>query len=350
MTTVPKIPDFPEWLQSAVRHEATRLWSKLPTEKDPIKAQKVLTQLISNPLMKRVWDELYKNKIGNHRGFLHPARLTNSSKAAVLRERAHELREKGGDKNDHDADLLEFEARLIQRIPEKPADPTWSEQERAVQSFLAHAYRAALENKPKVFSEIQIKVRKLQQIADSIRKISKELESIVGPIYAATLMNVADECDDDARIMEPRLGNEPWIVVRRRGDVLRKTFVARLSYATHFLFAKTLHNTIANVTNVVFGSEHTASDQVDRRRVRPITGENVREMLRVNAQQIQPSFGPLIIKAQAKEIEAELASRYGAHWHPDSNPPTRSSDRVSTDKQPVHRRRTKADRRTGPLK
>ena len=36
--------------------------------------------------------------------------------------------------------------------------------------------------------------------------------------------------------------------------------------------------------------------------------KNVREMLRVNAQQIQPSFGPLIIKAQAKEIEAELAS------------------------------------------
>ena len=72
MTTVPKIPDFPEWLQSAVRHEATRLWSKLPTEKDPIKAQKVLTQLISNPLMKRVWDELYKIRLAIIEDFSTP--------------------------------------------------------------------------------------------------------------------------------------------------------------------------------------------------------------------------------------------------------------------------------------
>ena len=62
-TTLPKMPHFPEWLRpDAVRHEAKKLWSKLPTEKDPVKAQKVLEQLISNPLMKRVWDELYRKQ------------------------------------------------------------------------------------------------------------------------------------------------------------------------------------------------------------------------------------------------------------------------------------------------
>ena len=154
MTTLRKMPQFPEWLRPAVRHEAEKLWSKLPTEKDPVKAQKVLEQLISNPLMKRVWDELYKTKSSNHQRFLHAAPLTNSSRAAVLREKADVLRDKGGDKNDHDADVLEFEARLIERIPEEPADPGWSEQDRAVQLFLAHAFRAALENEPQVLAEI----------------------------------------------------------------------------------------------------------------------------------------------------------------------------------------------------
>ena len=53
-------PVFPDWLPQAVRLQAREFWEKLPTEKDPPKAQRVLEQLIANPLMERVWVELYR--------------------------------------------------------------------------------------------------------------------------------------------------------------------------------------------------------------------------------------------------------------------------------------------------
>jgi hypothetical protein len=55
------LPTFPDWLEkrSAVRDVAVEIWEQLPMEKDPAEAQQVLEQLISNPLMSRVWAELY---------------------------------------------------------------------------------------------------------------------------------------------------------------------------------------------------------------------------------------------------------------------------------------------------
>jgi hypothetical protein len=315
MATLPKMPHFPEWLPSAaVRHEAKRLWSKLPTEKDPVKARKVLEQLISNPLMKRVWDELYREKSDKHEGYFNFACLTNPSKAAAYREEAHNLRKKGGEKNRHDAKILEFEARLVEALPNEPTDASWSEQDRqdrAAQLFLSAAYRAALSTEPVLVSDTQAKVSKLRNIAKTLRKLADELQSVgihVTEIYAEKLREVAADCDDDAKVMTTSPANEPWLVTRKRGDLRRKPFVARLAYTSQLLFMKTLHNTIANVTNVAFSSQ--SADLIgDERRQRRLTGGNVRQMLRVNAQRIRPSFGPVIMpmfEARKKEIEAEL--------------------------------------------
>jgi hypothetical protein len=72
---------------------------------------------------------------------------------------------------------------------------------------------------------------------------------------------------------------EPWLVARKRGDLRRKTFVAKLSNATHFSFKKTLPNTIANVTNVVFTAQNVYLTPYQRPESL-VTGETVREMLR----------------------------------------------------------------------
>ena len=315
-------PDLPGWLPAAVRGTATELWAKIPTEKDSAKARDVLERLITNSLMRGVWKELYKKKRDGNKGFMHPARLTNASQAEGYREIARKLRQKGGEKNEYEAKLFEIEARVIEvALPEDPVDPEWTEQDYAVRSFLTHAYRAALQETPQVLSDIRAKVRKFREVAERLRKLTEELHSI-DPLtgsYVEKLKGVAADCEDDAKIMEPRPSNEPWIIARKRGDLRRKTYVAKLSYKTHQLFWKTLFGTIAKVTNVVFSGEHAASD--DQRlghRVKPITRSNVREMLRVNAQKIRPSFGPLIyprIKARMKEIESALALRDGDDQH-----------------------------------
>ena len=162
---MPKILDFPDWLPDAVQQQAKKLWRVLPTEKDPVKAQKVLEQLISNPLMKRVWAELYRKQSDKHKGFFNFACLTNASKAAAHREEAHELRKKGGDKNRRHAEFLEFEARYIEVLPGEPSNPSWSEQDRAAQLFLSGAYRAALSTEPELVwrEDIQAGVSKLPE-------------------------------------------------------------------------------------------------------------------------------------------------------------------------------------------
>jgi hypothetical protein len=89
------MPEFPTWVRSAVRQEAAELWAKLATERDPSQAQKVLEELIANPLMKRVWDEMYRSKRENPKEFFNPARLSNTSQAAAYRDAANKLRKKG---------------------------------------------------------------------------------------------------------------------------------------------------------------------------------------------------------------------------------------------------------------
>ena len=94
------VPSFPDWLKwEAIREQAKELWEKLPTEKDPAKAQQVLEQLITNPLMNFVWGELYKKNRINHKStgqYKYPACVTNVSRAARMRRRAAEVRQKGG--------------------------------------------------------------------------------------------------------------------------------------------------------------------------------------------------------------------------------------------------------------
>jgi hypothetical protein len=300
-------PSFPDWLPKAVRQQAKELWKKLPTEKDPAKAQQVLEQLIANPLMKRVWDELYRKMrmprntaptlwALRHKVFFNPACLTNASKAAALREKAQELRKKGDEENIEDARFLDFEARVIQSLPEDPIPAEWTEQDRAAQLFFTRAYRIALDCDPQIVSDQQAKVGKLQKIAERLRESAKELKSVdsyVFSYYAKKLEKVASDCDDDAKVMRPNLANSPWLVPRKRGDLRQKTIVAKLAYTTLNLFSKILPSTIANVTNVICHCDHTGSGSVQRP-VRKMTRDKIRKMIEPNALTIRPSFGPQV--------------------------------------------------------
>ena len=173
--TSPPIPHFPAFLQKreALREQATALWLRLPTEKDPPKAQHLLGQLITNQKMKRVWGEIYREKRGKRGQFFNPARLTNESKAAALREKARELRKKVGEKNVEDAKFLDFEATLIERLPELKASR--SEQDMAARHFLARAYRIALDSEPEILSDLQSRVDKLRSISGRLRDLAREL-------------------------------------------------------------------------------------------------------------------------------------------------------------------------------
>ena len=273
VSTLPP-PTFPKWVPAAVVEAAKPLYAQLASEQDPAKAEKILSRLTSDPRMKRVWDELYKKKRFEHPAadeFLHAARVTNASHAAASRQRASELRKAGGADNQRNADLLEAEATALESEGDPPADPRWSEQERAVQLFLFHAYRTALDLKPVFLSDLQANVRKLRGVAEVLRTQAATLQSLGMDGDAQKLNEIASDCDDEARNMDPeRLasGDDPWIITRQRGDVELRTFVADLSIAMQMLFRETLHGTLATVANVVL-------DRQD------MTFEKIRDMIRV---------------------------------------------------------------------
>jgi hypothetical protein len=270
---------FPNWLLRlpAVIHAAEQLHSELASEENP-EALRSWSRLVFDSRMKRVWKELYKKKRDCHKAteeFFHPACLTNASDAVRKRRRALELREKSGPKAVSEADLLEAEAALLESLYDPPADPRWSEQNRAVQLFLRRAYEAPIDHELVFLSDLEAKVSMLQKVAKRQRSDAAILSSLGMECEAHKLQQIASDCDDEAFNILPYDGghyslqtHDPWIITRRRGDLELRTFVANLSIITETLFGETLCGTLATVANVRFNRQD-------------VTQLTVREMLRL---------------------------------------------------------------------
>jgi hypothetical protein len=269
---MPVSSNIESWVPDAVSDEAVRLYEQLATGKNPGESLAVLTRLISDPRMKLVWQELYKTKRDDKYEttdvFLYAARVSNSSWAAEHRKQASELRKKGGARNESAAGLLEAQAAVEEGIGDPPSDPRWSEQDRAAQLFLKHACWSAINIKPVYFSDIQVKVAKLRTVAASLREHSIMLKTLSLKSEARKLWEIADDCEDQARIVEPNLDiDDPWVIVRDRGDPKLRTYIIDLSIAAISIFGTSLYGTLATVANVVFGGE-------------AVTAAKVRELLR----------------------------------------------------------------------
>jgi hypothetical protein len=286
----PKTGGLPNSLQllelkfPAVADMAEHLQRKLNLEENPAQALKVWLRLVSDPRMDLVWKELYKKKrtrdsklTGN---FLHPGRVRNETIASVLEQRISKIREKGDSVSEQDAGLvkeLEFEVRLLKKARNKPADPRWSEQDSAVQSFFYHAYHAALNGKPIFLSDLKTQTAKLRDVAATLRNLA-EIEASLGlRSEARKLREVADYCDGQADNILPDRNpdgskfiagvDDPWIVTRRSGDFGIRKFLADLLITAQRLFGNPLWGTLATAANVALGRKD-------------ITRSKVREMLR----------------------------------------------------------------------
>lgn len=186
-------------------------------EKDPVKAQKVLEQLISNPVMERVWDVLYETKRIDHeptKEFRYPACVTKASVAARNRRIAAELREKPL-KDAREVKFLEADADMLKGLRDPPANPRWSEQDRAAQLFLRRAYRYCLDVEPVLLSDLKVKSNCYRKIAEVFRQQAGTLQSLGAAFDAEEFEALAHEYDKKAGNMLPRDGEDPWVIIRQ---------------------------------------------------------------------------------------------------------------------------------------
>jgi hypothetical protein len=296
---------FPGWVRPAVVEAANELSDQLTKERNPSKALEILSRLVSDPLMKRVWQEVYRKRRVRHQPLLRPLQevslgnagrylqvpsneylnfaLTNASRAAALRRQASDIRNNGGENDGQGAELLEGEAAIIEDQFDPLIHPQWSKQDRAAQLLLWHAYRVALDYEPVYLSDLETKAKCLRKDVKDLLTGVQVLQSHDLINEATKLKKLADGIEDEADNTDPYIDPErslqltsprfphiddPWVVVRETPDVQMRSFVISLSITTIQLFGKPLYRTLANITNAVFDRED-------------VTDERVRELLRI---------------------------------------------------------------------
>jgi hypothetical protein len=279
--------DTPEWVPPAVTEAGKQLHDQLATEKDPAKAQKVLSRLVSHPLMERVWREVFRKKRVQQKQikeFLNPA-FTYSLRVSAFRQKASDLRGKGGEANARDAESwegeaawLEAEAKLMEGEFDPLTHPRWSRQDRAAQILLQHAYRCALDDKPVFLSDLVKRTEDLRKLVQDFQSGVLILQSYKLDREARKLSKLAEAIDQaaddgdpyfDPRTEQRLVGSrfpdldDPWVIVRDTCDAPMRSFVISLSIASMQLFGKALYNTLANITKVVF-ERNDVTDSVVR--------------------------------------------------------------------------------------
>jgi len=286
---------FPEWAPAPVVEVAREINNGLARENDSAKALEVLSRLVSHPLMKRVWAQVFKKHKKKHlryestEEYVNPA-FTYGSRVAAFRQKASKLRATGGEVNEREAKSLESEASYLESEAELMegefdplAHPRWTRQDRAAQILLWHIYRTALDDEPVLLSSLVAKTNDLHKVVQHLQSGVRILQSYklnreAGKIkeLAELIEEIADDgdpyCDPQTgrRLASSRFSDidDPWVIVRETPDARMRSFVITLSDATKRLFGSALYRTIANITNVVF-------DRTD------ITDTRVRELLRI---------------------------------------------------------------------
>jgi hypothetical protein len=253
---------LPRWPPPpAVRHAAKRINARLATEKDPHKARAILSRLFRDDRMEDVWKTLYstrrvKNKTTEE--FVYPAYVRHASHATRLRQLAEEATTSRG------AALLEKEAVLIESEYDPFTHLEWSEQDIGIQLFFWHVYRSAVDLKPRTLSDLKTEVNALRQFAKDCRKIMRALRSRKMETEAVKLEEVATECDNEASSRESVdvKTDDPWLLIRDKGDVNLRTFIADLSIISSIIFGKPIRKVFFVVANVALERENITRSKV----------------------------------------------------------------------------------------
>jgi hypothetical protein len=260
MTTLQTIDS---WVPVAVANVAARLHAQF-IEQNSEEGLTILSRLTSDRRMRAVWQRLYsKKRDEKYRStdvFVYPA-ITLKSRAANLRRQAHDLREKGGESNEIEADCLDSEANAAMNAQAKaeealPGFANYSAsvaQDSAVARFFEYACRAAIDITPTYLSDIEARLAKTGAISLALREQKAELFELELWDEADKLGEIIEQCDDLVELQSESIqSGDPIIISRKRGDPKLRSYVVQLYELGFALFGTPLYGTLATMANVVF--------------------------------------------------------------------------------------------------
>jgi hypothetical protein len=250
-STLPPI-SFEQWVPPAVVDEAKKIYVECLNEKQPIAVAEMLSKLISDVRMKRVWTELYRKKRGGRKGADAFVNLVRTSLLATERENAaNDIRINRGDARACMA--IHRRLELVLR---------WTEQDLGVQNLLWRIHSSATHMDPEYFSDIQIAEKALRGVAEQLKGVSERLRSKIPALRLEAIVDTCS-CAADHLNVDPKT-DDPWIIVRDRGinDARLRTFVANMSIAMKTCFGKEMCGTVATLANVVFERDDVSPSRV----------------------------------------------------------------------------------------
>jgi hypothetical protein len=257
---------FPDWLRPAVLHAAKRIHARLATEKEPAKARDLLVCLTCDGRMRDVWDRLYETRPKTE-ALLYPARITFRPNIEEFRRRACDLRNQGGRTNEEEARIWDMHAAGLEGTNDRPRP--WTDQDHAAQLFLWHVYHDTLDLKIVSLSDVKDEITRIRELAKQMRRKAAILQvpSLRG--LAPKLVELAAECEEAASRSVPNRADDRWIMVRRRGDVELRTFIASLEISWRMLFRMSgmmppepILKLFAELANVALKRENLTSSQI----------------------------------------------------------------------------------------
>ncbi|GLR92471.1 hypothetical protein ACVMFA_007237 [Bradyrhizobium liaoningense] len=240
-----------------ITEEAERLRETLGVAQSSNDARAILDLLETAPQMGAVWTELYRmvrdSKYRKTETFKYPAQVTNAAIADGLERRATRLRKRGDQGDATQAKLLEAEASWQRLRPEAVifADLN-AAQNYGLQLFFRKAFDCARFIKPVFKKDVAAEVAKLRSAERALRIQADVLNSMGMNRAAAHLIQIAEDCEDAARIKEvcPKK-RDPSIIVRDRRDARARTLVVDLSIEFSVLFGDEFPTLCAHIANAV---------------------------------------------------------------------------------------------------
>ena len=145
----------------------------------------------------------------------------------------------------------------------------WTDQDHAVQLFLWHVYHDTLDLKIVSLSDVKDEITRIRELAKQMRRKAAILQvpSLRG--LAPKLVELAAECEEAASGSVPNRADDRWIMVRRRGDVELRTFIASLEMSWGMLFLMSgkmplepILKLFADVANVALNRKNVTPSQI----------------------------------------------------------------------------------------
>jgi hypothetical protein len=227
----------------------------------------LLNRWASDKRIETVYERLnhISARLFNSKHYDSPGQFYSNRLAQAKREKAVELRRKGGDYNEATARLIESEAARPVEAPSEAAD--WSGQACAIYCFFYSAFYYAYDAK-----QNKRTLRDLEPRGYDYSRVADQFDFLFDTLLSWGMTDYAKDLNKISRLVAKDL--EDWkdwtrrdfddsglkVIKRQKSPKDLQYFTVQLGFITHVVFRRPLNDLLAIIANVVLSPKPAATE------------------------------------------------------------------------------------------